>query len=234
MALLTKIFGDSHLLYVDKRVRYFRYAGEVNTDCVLDVVRERILEGDIKKVVVASETGRSAIKAVDRLANLKVKIIVVTHYPAYTTGPKGEIPIGLKRPEYRSRLEYLLAHNCSIVQGTRPFAPPSRMIGWNYPTPETLLDRALDVIGPGFKISIEAALMATDAGEVDDGEDIISAAGTFKGLDTAIVATATYTMNFFKKFKVKEILAMPQCRVTTYPETEDKCWRGNINQYYEQ
>lgn len=220
------------LLYSDKKIRYFRYAGEVDTDYVLDVIKERVLEGGVRKVVIASETGRSAIKAVEKLSNLNIKIIVVTHYPAYTTGPKGEIPIGLSRPEYRSRLEYLLSRNCSIVQGTRPFAPPSRMISWNYPTPEALIDKALDIIGPGFKIAVEAVLMAVDAGEVDDGEDVISTAGTFKGLDTAIVATATYTMNFFKKFKVKEILAMPQCRVTTYPETEDKCWKGDIDQYY--
>ncbi len=37
-----------------------------------------------------------------------VKIIVVTHYPAKTWGPRGDIPIGLKREEYADVLQELL------------------------------------------------------------------------------------------------------------------------------
>jgi hypothetical protein len=66
---------------------------------------------------------------------------------------------------------------------------------------------------------------------VGEGEDVISCAGTFKGLDTAIVATTTYTMNFYSKFKVKEILAIPTCRITKYPEDGDPCWKGDLDAY---
>jgi len=47
-------------IFIDKRTRYFKYAGEVNTDAVLDVVAQRILEGGVNNVIVASETGQSA------------------------------------------------------------------------------------------------------------------------------------------------------------------------------
>jgi len=30
------------LNFTDKKIRYFKHAGEVNTDAVLDVVRERV------------------------------------------------------------------------------------------------------------------------------------------------------------------------------------------------
>jgi len=40
--------------------------------------------------------------------------------------------------------------------------------------------------------------MATDAGELAEGQEVITCAGTFKGLDTALVVRATYSMNFFR------------------------------------
>jgi hypothetical protein len=218
-------------IFIDKRTRYFKYAGEVNTDAVLDVVAQRILEGGVNNVIVASETGRSAVKAVEKIKGLKVKIIVVTHYPAYTYTKKGKIPIGLMRPEYRERYKYLVEQGCVVIQGTTPFAPPSRWINWDYPTPEAMIEKAFEVISPGFKVAIMAVLMATDSGALEEGEDVISCAGSFKGLDTAIVATTAYTMNFFSKFKVREVLAMPLCRVAKYPEDMDSCWRGDLDNY---
>jgi len=41
------------------------------------------------KVVIASETGRSALKALEILDGAGVKLIVVTRYPATTWGPEG-------------------------------------------------------------------------------------------------------------------------------------------------
>jgi len=85
---------------VERKVTYFRYCGEVNTEKVLHAVKSRCKETNISKVVIASETGKSAIKAIDVFRGTKMKIIVVTHYPATTWGPKGNIPIGLKQKEY--------------------------------------------------------------------------------------------------------------------------------------
>jgi hypothetical protein len=94
-----------------------------------------------------------------------------------------------------------------------------------------MIDKTLEVVGPGFKVAIMAILIATDCGVVEAGEDVISCAGSFKGLDTAIVATATHTMNFFNSFKVREILAMPKCRVAEYPKDVEQCWRGDLSHY---
>ena len=35
-----------------------------------------------------------------------------------------------------------------------------------------MIDKTLEIFGAGTKIAIEAALMATDAGEVEDAEEI--------------------------------------------------------------
>lgn len=217
---------------ISKEVIYFRYCGEVNTEKVLYASKKRCEELGINKIVIASETGRSALKAIDVFCGMDIKIIVVTHYPAVTWGPKGNIPIGLMREEYSEIRKKLLENGVKIVQGTRPFAPPSRSIEWRYPTPEGIIDKILEVLGAGLKIAIEVAIMATDAGEVDEGEEIISCAGTYKGLDTAIVVRTTYSMNFFKDFEVKEIIAKPMHRVKQLPEYKSENWKGDLDKYY--
>jgi hypothetical protein len=217
---------------VERRITYFRYCGEVNTEKVLHAAKLRCEEKGLNKVVIASETGRSALKALNIFKGTKIKLIVVTHYPATTWGPKGDIPIGLKRKEYAKTLKKLEENGVKIVQGTRPFAPPTRSINWEFPTPEGIIDKTLEIFGAGTKIAIEAAVMATDAGEVDAGEEVVSCAGTYKGLDTALVVKTAYSGGFFKEFEVREIIAKPICRVKALPEYKYENWKGNLDQYY--
>ena len=219
---------------VERKVTYFRYCGEVNTEKVLHAIKSRCKETNLSKVVIASETGRSAMKAIDIFRGTKMKIIVVTHYPATTWGPKGNIPIGLKRKEYAENSKKLEEDGVKIVQGTRPFAPPSRSINWDYPTPECIVDKTFEIFGAGTKIAIEAAILATDAGEVNNSEEIVSCAGTYKGLDTALVVKTTHSANSFREFEVKEIIAKPICRVKKLPEYEYENWKGDIDDYYRQ
>lgn len=219
---------------VEKRITYFKYCGEANTEKVLHLAKSRCEETGINKVVIASETGRSAIKALGVFKGAKIELIVVTHYPASTWGPKGEILIGLKRKEYSETLKKLEENRVKIVQGTRPFAPPTRSINWEYPIPESIIDKTLEIFGAGTKIAIEAAVMATDMGEVNAGEEIVSCAGTYKGLDTALVVKTAYSGSFFKEFEVREIIAKPLCRVKELPEYKYENWKGNLDQYYSQ
>ncbi len=219
---------------VERKVTYFEYCGEVNTEKVLRLVKLHCERSNLGKVVIASETGRSAVRALGIFRGKNVKIIVVTHYPAETWGPKGNIPIWLKRKEYSKNLKKLEEFGCRIVQGTRPFAPPSRSAYWNHPTLEDVIDKTLEIFGAGTKIAIEAAIMATDAGEVDEGEEVVSCAGTYKGLDTALVVKTAYSMNFFKNFEVKEIIAKPLYRVKELPEYKYENWKGDIDSYYAQ
>ncbi len=218
----------------ERQTLYFQYCGEVNTESTLLAARERCKTLGVNKVVIASETGRSALRALEIFMNLDVNLIVVTHYPSSTWGPNGKIPIGLGRSEYTETRETLVSHGVKIVQSTRPLAPPSRSFDWNYPTPEAIIDRTLELFGAGTKIAIESSVMAVDSGEVEEGEEIISCAGTFKGLDTALIVRPTHTMNFFKSFEIREIIARPVCRVQTLPEYEHENWRGNLDQYLTQ
>lgn len=71
-------------------ITYFRYSGETNTDELLRLVRKRAIERGIFDVVIASETGLSALRAIEIFRDSKVKITVVTHYPSSVVSPKGE------------------------------------------------------------------------------------------------------------------------------------------------
>jgi hypothetical protein len=218
---------------ITQKIVYFSYCGEINTQPVLQLARDRAQELAIRKVILASETGRSALEAVEIFRGSDLRLIVITHHPATTIGPKGKIPIGLRRPEYADMLATLIEQGAKIIQGTLPLAPPSRFIQWDAPTPEGMLDKTLELFGAGTKIAIEASIMATDAGEVDEGEEIISCAGTYKGLDTALVVRATYSMNFFKEFEIHEIIAKPRRRVRQLSECEFENWKGNLEKYYD-
>lgn len=150
-----------------KQVFYFHYRGEINAKKVLSLARDRALELCVGKVIITSETG-GALKALKFFRGMNVKLIVVTHYPAKTIGPKGDIPIGLNRPGYEHVKKFLEKHGVIVIQGTRPFAGIDRSLGWNSPTPETFIDKTLEIFGSGTKIAVEVALMATDAGVVDE------------------------------------------------------------------
>ncbi|MCX8174127.1 MAG: hypothetical protein N3F63_05955 [Thermoplasmata archaeon] len=217
---------------VSPPVTYFRYCGEINTENLLRLAKKRCEELGIGKVIIASETGRSALKALKIFKESGIKMIVVTHYPGTTIGPKGEIPIGLMREEYAGVREKLLAEGVRIVQGTRPLVPPSRF-NWNEATPEGILDKALEIFGAGTKIAIEVAIMATDASEVNPGEEVVSCGGTYKGLDTALVVKTCHSYSFFRDFEVREIIAKPRYRVIALPEYKFENWKGDVEQYYE-
>jgi len=211
---------------------YFHHRGEINTQKALELARERALELGIERMVVASETGRSALKALKVLEDTEIRLVVVTHYPEHTWGPKGEIPIGLGRPEYQHVKRYLAEHGTVVVQGTRPFAGVARALGWEAAVPATFVDKTLELFSSGTKIAVEAALMATDAGAVEAGETVVTLGGTFKGLDTALVVRTTYSGKVFSEFEVLEFIAKPLHPGKRLPEYEQEDWRGDLEQYY--
>lgn len=213
---------------------YYRFKGEINTDHVLTLAFRRALDPQVVAVVVPSETGRSALKALEKADKLGVRLVVVTHPPDETWGPRGPIPVGLLRPEYSDARGRLEEAGIWIVQGTRPFAPPSRSLGWDKALPETLIDKLLGgLLGQGIKIAVEAALMAADAGAVGRGDIVVSLGGTYKGLDAAIVAKTTYSHRFLNEFEILEILAKPWSPRVSLPEYADPNWRGDMDGYYE-
>lgn len=71
--------------------RYFRYKGEANTEQALRLAVERALQLGSRPVVVASETGRSALAAlrVVRELGAEIRLIAVTRPRTGPGGPGG-------------------------------------------------------------------------------------------------------------------------------------------------
>jgi len=119
-----------------------------------------------------------------------------------------------------------------VVQGTRPFGGIGRALEWEAPVPATFVDKTLELFGSGTKIAIEAAVMATDAGALDEGERVVTLGRTFKGLDTALVVETSYSGHIFTEFPVLELIAKPLHPGKRLPEYEQEDWKGDLDQYY--
>ena len=76
---------------------------------------------------------------------------------------------------------------------------------------------------------IEAALMATDAGALEDGKEVVTLGGTYNGLDTALVVKTCWSGEFFTKFGVLEIIAEPRRTWPRFPEYDQEGWSGDFD-----
>jgi len=74
-----------------------------------------------------------------------------------------------------------------------------------------LIANVLRMFGQGMKVTVEITIMAADAGVLPMDGDVISIAGTGKGLDTAIVVKPAHSRELFDLY-VKEIIAKPTKR----------------------
>lgn len=199
---------------VKREVYYFEEAGEQNTEHVMAVVKERVKEGDIKYVVVASNSGDTTLKLAKTLKNVNVTIICVTETPQRIDW-SGQWPTITE--ENRKRLKELgvitienapYASYCSVFDNNR----------WRIPSPNLIVYMTLRAIGgAGLKVAMEVMFMAVWAGALPPGENAIAIGGTEGGADTAVVVRSAFQENFFaddpsKRPMVREILAMPMER----------------------
>ena len=189
---------------MEEKIVYFESGGKHNTEATLRLVRERAEKRGIKNVVLASVTGFSAEKALEIFKDSKIKLTVVgLKGPGFPEFPK-ELQEKLKR----------LGHNVCYASDVK------------YEFPETVQD-TLRRFSEGFKVCVEVALLATDAGYVKPGEEIIAVGGTGMigyekggGVDTAIVMEAVKSKDFLKlesifgkkeeRRKIREIICKPR------------------------
>jgi len=198
-----------------KRIIYFETPGSHNTDRVVDAVKERIKEGDIKHVVVASISGRTALKVAEELKDMAVSVVCVSGCPSWVVQSGVEYPF-VKR-ETREKLEKLDV----VIVDTMPSTLSGDTIDYGiarygYIPASWVIAETLEAVGGyGLKTAVEAVLMATDSAAVPASTNVIAMAGTDKGADTAIVAKSTFSpwvfsSNSARRLQVLEIIAMPR------------------------
>jgi hypothetical protein len=178
---------------------YFEQKGKQNTDQVVDLAIQRAQELAIRHLVVASNSGATALKFLDSGLN----IVAVTHHVGYSGPGVDEMPPGARQG--------LQDKGIKVLTTTHLLAGVDRAIknkfGGIYPA--ELMAFTLRIFGQGPKVCVEIAGMALDAGLIPFGEDIIAVAGSGSGADTAVVIRPAHSNNFFDT-KVKEIICKPR------------------------
>lgn len=203
-----------------REVYFFETHGAVNTGKVIQSVSKRVKDGDIESVVVASISGRTAIKLAENFLkeNIKTRIICVSGPPSWEKYPEYEMPL-IKAKE-RKRLKDLGVSVIDFIE--EPFGTIIFRNWWEKKTlqisrPESDLFwmTLICVGGHGFRTAVEVVFMAAEAGEVRCGDKVIGVAGTGEGADSAIAMKATKFRDSVgplpeRRLKVEEILCMPK------------------------
>jgi uncharacterized protein len=174
---------------------YFEEPGQQNTQETLDLALARARARGIKKIVLASTRGETALLASNNFARAGIKMIVVPHQygfrPDGQSFPEELIP-ELEQQGHRVYFGTMLFHTDDLYGSRVP----------------SMLAMILRTFCQGMKVVHEILLMATNGGCVAAGEKVIVIAGTGRGADTAVVAIAAPS-NRLHELHITEIICKP-------------------------
>jgi len=193
--------GDQKM--VERKVHYFEEFGPQNTSETIKAAKKAALDLGLKYVVVASGSGATGVKVAEEFKDSGVKVVVVTEYA-------GSVEFSEKN---RKELEKL---DATIVTSMHAFLSPAESISKiyaNHCSENTIIKNVLTRFSQGTKVAAEVVMMATDAGAIPAGEDVVAIAGTGEGADTAIIIKSCHADSFFDKEKgieFREIIALPR------------------------
>ncbi len=179
---------------MEATITYFEETGAGNTAATLALAKKRAAELGLRRVVIASTTGGTAREAAQAFAGTGVQLVVVPHQRGFRDEERFDMAVAeeLQQAGHRVHWSTMLFHTADFY-------------GTNAPT---ALANVLRTFGQGTKVCLEILLMAADGGAIDRGERVIVVAGSGRGSDTALVATAS-TSNRIKDVKIHEVLCKP-------------------------
>ena len=187
---------------------YLGKPGPENTDIVLEAVAERLRKGDIKHVVVASDSGKTGLKALFKLKGSGAKVVIVTEQCGSEKEGENTMDPVAERD--------ILQAGSTIVRGTHALSGVERSVNKKIggsSRVEAIAEALRALFGQGMKVAVEITIMAADNGSIPCGSEVevIAVGGTESGCDTAIVVRPAHANGFFN-MRVREIIAMPQRR----------------------
>jgi hypothetical protein len=180
---------------------YFKEPGKKNTEETIKIAKRRAKELGIKTIIFSSSGGYTAKLALEKIKKEDYRLIVVGFRDRFPENLKKEVESEGHKVLFPSEFEF------------------------NHPSEAWELLRRF---GEGMKVAVQVVLMATEAGMVEEGEEVIAMGGTGTiefpmggGCDLAIVMESVKGENFFsidlpsyekkmKGRKIKEILCKPR------------------------
>jgi hypothetical protein len=194
--------------FVTRNAYYFDAPGPRNTRDCARFAAERAAELGIKKVVVASTSGETALAFAEALKGSGLELVVVTHVVGFSKPGVWEFS--------QPAAEKLAGMGAKIVTGThalsgveRTFSRSAKVGGGS--RTEAVAEALRKVVAVGLKVAVECVLIAADQGAVRVDEEVIAAGGTATGADTVCVIRPSHSASFFD-LQVREIVAMPRER----------------------
>lgn len=186
-----------------KFITYFDKEGEDYTDELIKAVKDKLdVSDDIKRILIASATGASALKLYDAVGD-DVEIINVTHHMGFSGPNESDIS-----DEMIEKLEKV---GIKTYFGCHAFSGAARGVTNKYGgySPLDVVADTFRMFSHGIKVGAEISIMAADAGLIPVGEEIIAIGGRGHGVDSAVILTPVNAKDLFK-LKFHEIIAMPR------------------------
>jgi hypothetical protein len=187
-----------------KFITYFDTQGENYTDELIAAVKDKLDVADnIKRILIASATGESALKLYGVIDNDDIEIINVTHHMGFSGENESDIT-----DEMIKKLEDV---GIKTYFGSHAFSGAARGVTNKYGgySPLDVVADTLRMFSHGVKVSAEISIMAADAGLIPVGEEIIAIGGRGHGVDTAVILTPVNAKDLFN-LRIHEIIAMPR------------------------
>ena len=184
------------------KVFYFEKKGSVNTDRTLEIALACCEQKGIKKIVVASSTGKTALLLREK-AKPSIEVIGVT----YSAGSKYREEV----EEFNRNRETMIKKSIQVVRGLHALSATERAFENKYKSgllPLNIVADTLRMFSQGMKVCLEVSVMAAEAGFVTPDEDIVVLGGSGHGADTAVIMKPAYAASMFET-KFKAVLCMP-------------------------
>ncbi len=184
---------------VKTEVLYFPSAGPARTRAAVEAACRRAEELKIKEILVATETGETALAVAERFRGGKV--IAVTYHSGTEKPFDDPLP-----PAARKKL---VEKGAVILTCGHAFSGAEKAavkIGGGGPL--AVVAATLRMFGQGTKVAVEIVLMAADAGLLS-GADVIALGGSAKGVDTALLIAPAHQGRMFD-LRVREVICKPR------------------------
>ena len=180
---------------------YFPSRGPDHTDETIRLAKARADVLGIRNIVIASYSGGTGASAARVFAGYNL-IVVAGVY-------------GFREPNQVAMLEenrqIIQANGGKILHAGHAFGMMGRAVNKRFGAIQVdeIIANVLRLLSQGVKVTCEIACMATDAGLVQAGQEIVAIAGSGRGADTATVLRASNTHTFFDT-RILEIICKPR------------------------